>query len=66
MTMIAASTGHRLHLEAEAIDLDDWVRAPDGRVGRVIGFYRRDEVSVVVLFASGGTGQFPHAQLAPL
>ena len=52
--------------DAEAIDLYDRVRAPDGRVGKVIGFYRRDEVTVVVLFDSGGTAQFLHAQLSPL
>jgi hypothetical protein len=52
--------------EAEAIDLNDRVRAPDGRVGKVIGFYRREEVTVVVLFDSGGTSQFLHAQLSPL
>ena len=51
---------------AEAFDLNDRVRAPDGRVGKVIGFYRREEVTVVVLFDSGGTAQFLHAQLSPL
>ena len=49
-----------------AIDLYDEVRAPDGRVGKVIGFYRREEVTVVVLFDSGDTAQFLHAQLSPL
>jgi hypothetical protein len=52
--------------EAEAIDLYDRVRTPDGRVGQVIGFYRRDQVTVVVLFDSGDSGQFLHAQLSPL
>jgi hypothetical protein len=52
--------------ETDVIDLYDRVRVPDGRVGSVIGFYRRDVVSVVVLFDSGDSGQFLHAQLSPL
>ena len=35
-------------------------------MGKVIGFYRRDQVTVCVLFDSGESGQFLHAQLAPL
>jgi hypothetical protein len=53
-------------VEADAIDLYDRVRAPDGRVGKVIGFYRRAQVTVCVLFDGGDTGQFMHAQLSPL
>jgi hypothetical protein len=34
------------------------VRVPDGRIGTVIGFYRRDEESVLVSFSSGGSGEF--------
>jgi hypothetical protein len=52
--------------EAEANDHTARVRTPDGRVGQVIGFYRRDQVTVVVLFDSGDSGQFLHAQLSPL
>jgi hypothetical protein len=31
---------------------------PDGRIGEVIGFYRRQHESVVVLFASGRSDEF--------
>jgi hypothetical protein len=41
-----------------SIDANDRVRVPDGRVGKVIGFYRRQDETVVVLFSSGGTGEF--------
>lgn len=51
---------------AEAIDLHDRVRVPDGRVGKVIGFYRRAQVTVCVLFETGDTAQFVQAQLSPL
>ena len=42
----------------EPIDAHDRVRVPDGRVGEVIGFYRREHESVVVLFSSGCSGEF--------
>jgi hypothetical protein len=42
----------------EAIETRDNVRVPDGRVGEVIGFYRREFESVVVLFASGRSSEF--------
>jgi hypothetical protein len=42
----------------EPFDAHDRVRVPDGRVGEVIGFYRRQPESVVVLFASGRTDEF--------
>jgi hypothetical protein len=66
MTTIAVATASLFPAEAEAIDLHDRVRAPDGRIGSVIGFYRRAEVTVVVLFDSGDSAQFLHAQLVPL
>ncbi|MGZ4415454.1 MAG: hypothetical protein ACXVRZ_13930 [Gaiellaceae bacterium] len=31
---------------------------PDGRVGEVIGFYRRKDESVIVRFSSGESDQF--------
>jgi hypothetical protein len=31
---------------------------PDGRIGEVIGFYRRKDESVVVRFPSGESDQF--------
>jgi hypothetical protein len=45
-------------LVPETIDAHDRVRVPDGRVGEVIGFYRRQDESVVVLFASGRSDEF--------
>lgn len=42
----------------ESIDAHDRVRVPDGRIGEVIGFYRRQHESVVVLFGSGRTDEF--------
>ena len=34
------------------------VRVPDGRIGKVIGFYRRENDSVLVRFGSGETAEF--------
>ncbi|MEP6812014.1 MAG: hypothetical protein ABI990_03395 [Actinomycetota bacterium] len=62
----AALTPSRIPPVADAISLRDRVRVPDGRVGKVIGFYRRDEVSVCVLFDGGDSGQFLNALLSPL
>jgi hypothetical protein len=42
----------------ESIDAHDRVRVPDGRIGEVIGFYRRQHESVVVLFSSGRSDEF--------
>lgn len=42
----------------EPIDAHDRVRVPDGRVGEVIGFYCREQESVVVQFASGRSSEF--------
>jgi hypothetical protein len=53
------------HLVPESIDAHDRVRVPDGRVGEVIGFYRRQHESVVVLFASGRTGEFLVSDVEP-
>ena len=36
----------------------DRVCVPDGRIGEVIGFYRRKDESVVVRFPSGESDQF--------
>ena len=48
----------RSHIAPESIDAHDRVRVPDGRVGEVIGFYRRQDESVVVLFSSGKSSEF--------
>jgi hypothetical protein len=45
-------------LAQEPIDAHDRVRVPDGSVGEVIGFYRRQVETVVVLFSSGKTAEF--------
>jgi hypothetical protein len=46
-------------LRAEVIDFHDHVRVPDGRTGEVIGFYRREDESIVVLFPCGDSAEFP-------
>jgi hypothetical protein len=46
------------YIRPETIDAHDRVRVPDGRIGEVIGFYRRQHESVVVLFASGRSDEF--------
>jgi hypothetical protein len=46
------------HIRPETIDAHDRVRVPDGRIGEVIGFYRRQHESVVVLFATGTSDEF--------
>jgi hypothetical protein len=50
-------------LAPESIDPHDSVRVPDGRVGEVIGFYRREHESVVVLFPGGWSGEFPSSSV---
>jgi hypothetical protein len=47
--------------------LHDRVRVPGGREGDVIGFYRRVNESVLVLFSSGETDEFlePDVELLP-
>jgi hypothetical protein len=39
--------------------LHDRVRVPGGREGEVIGFYRRTNETVLVLFSSGKSDEFP-------
>jgi hypothetical protein len=48
---------HSLLAQA-TFDAHDRVCVPDGRIGEVIGFYRRQAESVVVLFSSGGSDEF--------
>lgn len=45
-------------IRPEEVETHDQVRVPDGRVGEVIGFYRREHESVVVQFAGGRSGEF--------
>jgi hypothetical protein len=42
----------------KTIDAHDRVRVRDGRIGEGIGFYRRQDESVVVLFSSGKSDEF--------
>ena len=46
------------YIAPETFDPHDRVRVPDGRVGEVIGFYRRQDESIVVLFSSGRSDEF--------
>jgi hypothetical protein len=39
------------------------VTVPGGRVGEVVGFYRRAQEAVVVLFSSGETEEFLSAEV---
>lgn len=41
------------------MECHDRVSVPDGRVGEVIGFYRRMYESVLVRFPDGESGEFP-------
>jgi hypothetical protein len=52
-------------LAPETIDAHDRVRVPDGRVGEVIGFYRRQDESVVVLFPTGRSDEFLTTDVRP-
>jgi hypothetical protein len=41
------------------VECHDRVSVPDGRVGEVIGFYRRSYETVLVRFADGDSAEFP-------
>jgi hypothetical protein len=45
-------------IHPEAIEAQDSVRVPDGRIGEVVGFYCREIESVLVQFAPGDSGEF--------
>jgi hypothetical protein len=42
------------------------VRVPDGRVGTVLGYYRREEETVLVKFTSGASREFLSADVEEL
>jgi len=44
----------------------DRVRAPDGRVGEVIGFYRAEEDAALVRLDSGDTRKYVRGDLRPI
>jgi hypothetical protein len=45
--------------------MHDHVRVPDGREGKVIGFYRRDTDTALVMFAVGDCSEFPMSDIQP-
>ncbi len=52
--------------DVPAVAYHDRVRVPGGRVGEVIGVYRREEELVLVVFASGECGELRMADVQPL
>jgi hypothetical protein len=46
--------------------LHDRVVVPDGRQGAVIGFYKRFDESVLVVFSPGDWGEFLTTDVRPL
>ena len=46
--------------------LHDRVLVPSGREGEVVGFYRRADESVLVLFSPGESGEFLTADVEPV
>jgi hypothetical protein len=53
------------HVVPESIAAHDRVRVPDGRIGEVIGFYRRQQESVDVLFSCGRSDEFLVSDVRP-
>ena len=51
---------------APASDAHERVRVPDGRIGNVLGFYRRQEESVLVLFSCGASHEYLTAEIETL
>jgi hypothetical protein len=48
------------------ISCHDRVRVPDGRIGEVVGFYKREVAAVLVSFSAGTTAEFPMADVEAL
>lgn len=46
------------HFDLHRVAHRDQVRVPDGRIGAVVGFYRRKEEAVLVSFSSGSSAEF--------
>ena len=57
MTTLPAATETATE-DVQALACHDHVRVPDGRIGEVIGFYRRQDESVLVLFSCGSSDEF--------
>jgi hypothetical protein len=51
--------------DAPRLGYHDLVRTPGGRVGAVVGFYRRDAESVLVRFAVGECTEFLSSDVEP-
>lgn len=47
----------------EAVDVQDRVSVPDGRIGSVIGFFMRDPMTVLVAFEPGNVCEYSPADL---
>jgi hypothetical protein len=64
MTLLAAHAPPTLDIAA--IAAHDRVRVPDGRLGRVIGFYRGEDETVLVRFDAGDSGLYNPTDVFPL
>jgi hypothetical protein len=53
------------HLSAVSVR-HNRVRVPDGRIGTVLGYYRREEETVLVKFTSGTSREFLSADVEEL
>jgi hypothetical protein len=56
----------RLPNDIPAFENHDLVRVPDGRVGEVIGFYKRQEASVLVSFSAAVSEEFLMTDVDPI
>jgi hypothetical protein len=64
MTTLAAYTPQSVtEPRALRLGLHDRVAVPNGRIGRVIGFYKRDPETILVSFDDGSSGEFAPVDL---
>jgi hypothetical protein len=63
MTSLLKTIDDSDHCDPPLLARRGYVRVPDGRIGTVIGFYKRVEESVVVKFASGDSAEFPTGEV---
>lgn len=61
MTAAALLTEH-----SSPVSCRDRVRVPDGRIGEVIGFYRRTDELALVRFPCGRSDRFLATEVEPL
>jgi hypothetical protein len=57
--MLTTHASTEISHETSTVECHDRVSVPDGRIGEVIGFYRRSFETVLVRFAGGDSGEFP-------